>query len=288
MPRIALILPARPPDGPAPVFASAALSAATARTVAALRAGGARVELIVASGVIDLGALRPTADLYVLKSKSPFALSLAAALEARGARIVNSAAASSLARDKIAATGLLAAAGVPVPPTWATGRAAVLTRLAAAGGALWIKPCRGSRGDGVQKVSDAWALETWRDPSDPHGLPLPVLAQADVPSSGRDLKVYVVGQRAWAIKRRWPARTLKEKLGDPVPLPAAVREAALTVGRVLGLELFGIDVLTHDERLWVVDVNAYPGFKGVPEAPRAIAEYLLAAAPAELARSAAS
>ena len=55
-------------------------------------------------------------------------------------------------------------------------------------------------------------------------------------------------------------------------MPPGIREAASLCGQVLGLELYGVDFLVAGDAFFVVDVNALPGYKGVPQAPRAIAE----------------
>jgi ribosomal protein S6--L-glutamate ligase len=101
-----------------------------------------------------------------------------------------------------------------------------------------------------------------------------VFAQREVPSAGRDLKVYVVGDQMWAITRPFPARTLADKLGAPARVPPGIREAAVACGRALGLELYGVDFLVAGDEFFAVDVNAFPGYKGVPDAPRAVAEHL--------------
>jgi ribosomal protein S6--L-glutamate ligase len=86
--------------------------------------------------------------------------------------------------------------------------------------------------------------------------------------------VYVVGTQTWAISRRFPARTLEEKFGAPAAISATIRDVALAAGAALGLELYGVDFLVAGEHFWVVDVNAFPGYKGVLEAPAAVARYL--------------
>ena len=256
----------------------AGLSPLTAEIVTHLRDGGARVDLLASEGgPWDLAALRPQHDLYVLKAKTPLTLSLAGALALGGAVVVNSVRSCTLARDKIAATTLLAGCGVPVPPSWATGRATHLLPLLEEG-PLWLKPHRGSQGVGVRRVDTSAGLDGPEVPTDPFGLPWPLFAQREVPSGGHDLKVYVVGQRLWAITRPFPARSLQDKLGTPAVLPPEVRRAALACGRALGLELYGVDVLVAGGRFCVVDVNAFPGYKGVAEAPRQLAAYLSARA----------
>ncbi len=273
--RIALLLPAAS-DGNAASEQSPHLSAVTGEIIAHLRAMGVCVDLITPEGAaLDIAdaILRPEHDLYVLKSRSALVLSLAGALTKQGAQIVNTYWSSAHTRDKIATMAVLSAHGVPVPPSWATGDAAQLHPVLQAG-PLWVKPRCGSHGAGIRRITEPADMVGLEASSDAHGLPLPLFAQREVPSSGQDLKVYVVGDWAWAISRPFPARTLADKLGTPADLPPRIRDIALTVGRALGLELYGVDFLTTGDGLWVVDVNAFPGYKGVPAAPRHIAEYL--------------
>lgn len=266
--RIAFVLRPPAPDGPV-------MSGVTAETVDRLRARGAEVDLVVPeAGCVDLAELRPTHDLYVLKSKSAFTLSWAGVLTLAGAATVNTWRSCSLARDKIAVTALLAASGVAVPPSWAGGRAGQLRALLD-GGPLWIKPHRGSRGIGVRRVETSIELDREAPCTDVHDLPVPLFAQREVPSEGRDLKVYVVGDWVSALIRRFPARTAREKLGTPAPISAEVRAAALACGRTLGLELYGVDFLLDGDRFHVVDVNAFPGYKGAAGAATHLADYLL-------------
>jgi ribosomal protein S6--L-glutamate ligase len=257
----------------------AGLSPLTAEIVTRLRDGGARIDLITPEdGPWHVAALRPQHDLYVLKAKTPLTLSLAGTLAMGGAAVVNSVWSCTLARDKIAATALLAGGGVPVPLSWTTGRTTRLLPLLEEG-PLWLKPHRGSQGAGVRRVDTPAGLDVLPEvQTDPFGLPWPLFAQREVPSGGHDLKVYVVGHRLWAIARRFPARSLQDKIGTPAVLPPQVRRAALACGRVLGLELYGVDVLSAGDRFCVVDVNAFPGYKGVAEAPRQLAAYLYARA----------
>jgi ribosomal protein S6--L-glutamate ligase len=249
-----------------------------------LRSRDNLVDVIVPeSGPLDIADLRPRHDLYILKSETPLALSVAGALTVAGATVVNSFRACYLTRDKIAATAVLAAAGVPVPPSWTTGRPPLLSPLLA-DGPLWVKPPLGREGLGVRRLAGRADLDSEAPPVDAHGLSLPLFAQREVPTGGRDLKVFAVGSDLWATSRPFPARTLEEKVGTPVALSPEVRTAALTCGRALGLELFGVDFLTAADQFFVVDVNAFPGYKGVPEAAQAVAEYL--ARVAERARKA--
>jgi ribosomal protein S6--L-glutamate ligase len=271
--RIAFLLQRSRPDRP-----GASLSAVTTDIVERLRADGARVDLLVPEDApLDCADLagEPGHDLYVLKAKTALTLGIAGAMTAAGARVANTFAASSLTRDKLASTAVLAGSGVPVPPSFATGQADLLRQMFG-GGPLWLKPPRGSQGAGVRRLASAADLSR-TDAAltlDAHALPVPLFAQSEVPSGGSDLKVYVVGDQLWAIKRPFPALTLAEKLGEPARVSPPIRDAALACGAALGLELYGVDFLVAGDEFFVVDVNAFPGYKGIPGAPAAIADYL--------------
>ena len=267
--RIAFLLQPQGPDDLTP-----RINPVTAEVVARLRDWGVRVDLWVPeAGAVDLFALRPEHDLYVLKSKTALALSLGGALAVAGARLLNTVRSCALARDKIAVTALLAAAGVPVPPSWATGQGARLRPLLAEG-PLWVKPQRGSKGLGVRRLRHGAEVDDRLTPADSAGLPLPVFAQREVPSAGRDLKVYVVGDRAWAVEKPWPVRTLEDKVGIPTELPSGIRTATLRCGEVVGLELYGVDFVVAGDGFFAVDVNAFPGFRGPADLPRRLAGYV--------------
>ncbi len=63
--------------------------------------------------------------------------------------------------------------------------------------------------------------------------------------------------------------------GIPFAPDAELTTLAQRVGEVVGLELYGVDVLLGEAGPVVVDVNPFPGFRGVADAPRLIAEHLL-------------
>lgn len=256
------------------------IAGVTAETVDRLRARDVQVDLLLAehaSAIIDLSNFRPEHDLYVLKSKSALTHSLAGAIEATGGCVVNSFASAVLTWDKIATTGVLAAVGIPVPDSWTAGQPSVLGPLIEEG-SLWLKPQHGKSGSGVRRVDDLATLDDEPKPAaDTCGYPVPVFAQRDVRSDGFDFKVYVIGDRLWSMVKRWPPRGTQDKIGTPVPLPDSIRSAALAVGRVLGLELYGVDFLFPRDgsgEFAVVDVNAFPGYNGLSEAPAALAAYL--------------
>ncbi len=71
------------------------------------------------------------------------------------------------------------------------------------------------------------------------------------------------------VLRRFPARSLQEKRGTPFEPDSGLAELARSVGRVLGLSVYGVDVLVGTNGPVVIDVNAMPGFKGWKGLPSA-------------------
>jgi ribosomal protein S6--L-glutamate ligase len=209
------------------------------------------------------------ADVVGLHGLDGEMLEKARSLEAAGVRCCNSASATAVCRDKSRVLAVLQAAGVRVPraavaETWSCVRELAGTRPVVA------KRVSGSRGNAVL-VSDGGTPEQ-------APFPGPYLLEERVARRGRDRKVYVVGTRLAGVLRPWPARTLAEKRGRPFALTRAEEVAARAVGAALGLEVYGVDFLDSATGPVAVDVNPFPGFKGVPCANEWLAKHLLAAA----------
>jgi ribosomal protein S6--L-glutamate ligase len=224
----------------------------------------------------DLKAVRPDHDLYVLRSVTEGTMSHAGILHALGARIVNSYPVTRVCRDKVLVTRLLQLADVPVPETFVAQRPGQLESLLDHG-PIVVKPEGGSQGRGVKVV---WDADELLDLAAPEG---PVLAQRYHERQGRGRKLYCIGGQLFGVKRCWPARTYTEKLGEPFTVCAELRDIAHRTAAAIGTDLFGLDVVISGDRPYVVDVNPFPGFKGVPDAALRLADYIHATAHASVA-----
>ncbi len=205
-------------------------------------------------------------DLYLLKSYTELSLSLAGALSAQGANLVNPYDGCAAARNKIVCYQMLRKAGVPVPNAWITsdlGSLAPLLRQHA----LILKPVMGWRGEGIRVVRDERELAAI-----PH-VPGPILIQEYLENPGEDLRLYVAGEEVFGIRKRF-SRTSFAVDGEPVPVSREMRSIARLCGRIFGLQLYGIDVIEGPSGPRVVDVNYFPGYKGVPGAAYAVAEHI--------------
>lgn len=205
-------------------------------------------------------------DLYILKSHTELSLSLAGILHGQGARLLNPYLSCITTQDKITVSRRLNMAGIPIPRSWVTGDFSLL-RSVLDEYPLLIKPYRGHRGMGIHIVRTQAELDALPTPD------VPMLVQELIQGTGEDLKVYVVGDEVFAVKKTFSASSFT-KAGRPVPVSAAVRNIAVMVGKALGLGLYGLDIIESRMGPVVVDVNYFPGYKGVPDVAPLIAAYI--------------
>jgi ribosomal protein S6--L-glutamate ligase len=256
--RLFFILVRRVPPVPSPVLVEA---------FELLRRRGFEVDSAIPEEVVTRpDRLEVEHDLYLLKSHTELALSLAGVLDTLGAELLNPYTSCVTTQDKIVASRRLRAAGVPTPRSWVTGDLSLLEPIVAET-PLIVKPYRGHRGAGISVVRDARDLAALPPPAEP------MLAQEHVSGSGEDVKVYVVGEHVLAVRKEFSPMSFTRP-GRPCPVDDELRRIALASGRVLGLGLYGLDVLETDTGPVVVDVNYFPGYKGVPDVAPLIAEYI--------------
>ena len=220
-------------------------------------------------------ALCPAHDLYVLKSHTELSLSLAGTLDAQGARVLNPYQSCATTQNKIVASRRLHAAGVPVPRTWVTGDLELLRPIVRVT-PLVIKPYLGHRGIGVHVVRSLSDLS--RVPS-PGG---PVVAQEYVEGDGEDVKLYVVGDEVFSVRKPFSSESFTLP-GRPCAVSPELRDIARRAGRALRLGLYGLDVVEGSKGPIVVDANYFPGYKGVAGAAARIASYIERYARGEIA-----
>lgn len=219
---------------------------------------------------IDVSTVRVEHDLYVLKHTSGIALSLAGALHAQGAVIVNPYPVTLALRDRVITSRIWQSAGVPTPATYVVKHPDLLAPLLDRG-PLVVKPCQGSGGFGVRVVrqlADLVSLQAGKEP---------VFAHRYHPPQGRDRKLYSIGDHLFGVKKIFPPKTEEEKHGEPFTPTPELREIARRCGRAFGIDLFGVDIVESEGKPYVVDMCSVPGFKGVPDAPLRLAQYFYAA-----------
>jgi ribosomal protein S6--L-glutamate ligase len=256
--RILFLVPRRVPPVPSPVLVAAADE---------LTRRGHRADSVIAEEAVwRSDSVACNYDLVVLKSHTELALSLAASLHAHGVPLLNPYPGCATLQDKLVAVSRLRSFGVPVPTSWTTGHPALLADVVDSWPVI-VKPHRGHRGAGVHLARDA--AELARLPP----FETPVIVQSFAPGPGEDLKVYVVGEEVSAVRKPFGPDSFTRP-GIPAPVEPAVWDAAMRCGEGFGLGLYGLDVIESPDGPVVVDVNYFPGYKGVPGAAEQIAAYV--------------
>ncbi|TMQ73713.1 MAG: ATP-grasp domain-containing protein [Candidatus Eisenbacteria bacterium] len=212
--------------------------------------------------------LVPRYDLYVLKSRTPLAVSLAGVLHHRGARLLNPYPSCVRLLDKCVVTAVLRDAGIPAPRSWATMDPSLCMPIATADPRpLVVKPYNGIHSRSITVARAA------QDLARPPAGGEPVLVQEFVDGCTERLKIHCVGERVFATRKPFSLGGTHTP-GRPTKISDQVRAMAVACGRLLGLGLFGMDVLESADGPVVVDVNSFPGYRGVPGAAQAVAEYI--------------
>lgn len=232
-----------------------------------LRARGYQISSVIAEDTllrVDEG--EPSEGLYLLKSYSELGLSMAGVLEASGALLVNSFAGCYAARNKLLAAQVLSQGYIPAPRSWTTADFGQLRQLVREC-PLIVKSYMGWRGEGVH------VLHNERDLARLPAFTAPVIVQEYLRGDGEDLRLYVAGERVFGVKKAF-SPTSYSKPGRQVEVTPMVRDIALCCGRLFGLGIYGVDLIETADGPKVVDVNYFPGFKGVAGAAEVVADYI--------------
>lgn len=254
-----------------------------------LKERGSEVEVVTErSGLIDLEHFKFDYDLYLFKSHSPLAESLAAAAHYRGAKVLNEYPATMKVRDKILTCTMLLQAGIPTPRTFVTDSIESL-RSVVREMPIIVKPYRGRRGQGIEICMDeaqfddlikrrAAESEADDDGGGEDGTALGerlIFAQEYEDHEPFDYKAYAVGDFVHTIRRVFPAKTKEEKLGTPVEDDPELNDLIRRCGSLFGLQLYGVDLIKTAKGYSVIEVNCFPGYKGVPQGGSRIADFIL-------------
>jgi len=209
--------------------------------------------------------IAPSVQAYGLAVVNHFAM--------MGVPVLNDANGIAASRNKMRSLQLLAARGVPVPPTVMASNASDLKAMVelVGGVPVLIKLITPSERPGVMVCETLQSMEAALEAvlSMGHNL----LVQRYVRRKReRDLRALVVGERAvaWVERRPQPGRLLHTlargaKLKS-VRVPAELDRLAVEAARVIGLEVAAVDLLEAGTGPMVFDVNSSPGLKGLEAA----------------------
>ncbi len=221
-------------------------------------------------------------DAYVLKTSTDGpGMSILEAAEAVGIPTINSSRSIRLVRDKAVAAAFAQQHGLPVPYTYFVANPKLLTQVPTEKYPIVVKPSNGSYCRDIYRINSPAELATLEIPTTNEHF---FLAQQYMENTGFDIKLYVTGEEVHAVVKKSPLHsTVKEGL---IPVTPALKKLAVRVGRLFGLDIFGLDVVETSNGLVLLDINDFPSFGMIPRAVATVSEYVLHAAKrAEMERS---
>jgi len=211
-------------------------------------------------------------DAYVLKTVSDGpGLSILEAVEAIGFPTINNSRAIRLVRNKAVTAVYAHNHGLPTPLTYFVAQPQLLKQIPMEDYPLVVKPTNGSSCRGIYRVDSPADLETLNIvEANAHFF----LAQQYIENKGFDIKLYVVGTEVFAVTKRSPLHPEIQVEKRLIPVSTELRELALQVGKIFGLDIYGLDVVETTRGPMVVDINDFPSFGHVPEAIRLVSSYI--------------
>jgi len=197
-----------------------------------------------------------------------FRMNAIARLEAAGRLVVNSGRSLEIAIDKYLTTARLVDNGLPVPRTVVTQKTdEIRATWHHFDGDMVAKPLFGSCGRGLARLASEADLEAYLEqlPSES-----PAYLQEFVPHPSGDIRILLVGERAFAIRRRsdeWRTNVSLGGTAERLQPTAEMLDLARRAAAAAGTLITGVDLLpAADGRLLVLEVNAVPGWKAVAAA----------------------
>ncbi len=192
-------------------------------------------------------------------------------LEDRGVRVMNSPRAIERTLDKFWTSALLEQCGVPTPETVVCDSAEEATAAFRALGDVIVKPLFGSMGLGMVRVSDEeMAFRVFCTIEQIRGV---YYLQRTINHDGVDIRAFVVGGRVLgAIERRatgWRTNLARGGTARSVALSEEWSALAVRAAAAVGADYAGVDLLADtDGKVYVLEVNGIPGWKGLQEATK--------------------
>ena len=186
-----------------------------------------------------------------------------------GIRVVNPCYPFRRARDKYATQYVLVAAGLPVATTYTTESMERAYRRSIQMGVSVYKPILGSMGKGALKFDDPdVAYNAWKMLS---RLGQPLIVQEFLPNPGRDIRVFVVGDRViasaykYGVPGQWKTNVAQGGRMVDEPVPEEILEIGVKAVKAIGLDYAGVDVIESDRGPVVLEVNGAPGWQALKQ-----------------------
>lgn len=209
-------------------------------------------------------------DLIVQRGLNREQLNAISHLEKSGVRFINRISAAVDCADRWTLMSKLHAGGVPVPKTRLIESWTEVLNVAK-GNATVIKTLDGALGRSAHVLMAQNGLLPSIEP-----FAGPFIVQDYVPGNPTVSKVYVAGKKMRGLeKKSLVAEDLDDDFVVPFEVGNELQDISKLVAKVLSLDIFGVDYLEGPMGPTVIDVNPFPGFRGIPDASRIISRHVL-------------
>jgi len=204
-------------------------------------------------------------------------------MELSGIKVVNPTYSFRRARDKYSTQYALSGAGLPIATTYTTESMERAYRRSREMGVSVYKPILSSMGKGSLKFDDPEiAYNAWKMLS---RVGMPLIVQEYLENPGRDLRVFVVGDKVVATAFKYGApggwKTNVAQGGRMVdePVPEEYLELGIKASEALGLIYSGVDIMETPRGPVVLEANGSPGWQGIKKTtevdiPEKIVQYV--------------
>jgi RimK family alpha-L-glutamate ligase len=184
--------------------------------------------------------------------------------------VINPARAIEAAVDKFLTTAKLQAAGLLTPPTVCCQTAdEAMAAFSQLGGDVVLKPLFGSEGRGITRLNDeALALRAFKMLAQ---LGAVLYLQEFIPHEGHDIRLLLIGNRVLGMRRTnkldWRTNISRGAKAEAFLPDDSLVEIARRAAAAVGAPLAGVDLFPgRDGKLYTIEVNAVPGWKGLAKA----------------------
>lgn len=248
--------------------------------VAALQSAGHRVDVLTLaerpvrdgeppSCWSQIGSLH--SDVVVARGRAPYLLDLLGLAEKAGIPVVDHSCGIAAVRDKTEMSRLLGPV-VPVPNTWWGTPQEMVRLIPDEAYPVICKPVHGDNGRGLVVVESAAGLGRlpWREQT--------MLVQTYLPNQGVDLKLYVIDEQVFPVRKPSPVTPLRSDRLGPVKATTEMFDLADRCREIFGLTVFGVDCLQTPDGLSVIEVNDFPNYSMIPNSSALLRDHVLAMA----------
>lgn len=188
--------------------------------------------------------------------------------QAEGIQVVNSPSALETCIDKWLTLHRLYLHGIAVPPTVVCQtRTKAMEAFDRLDRDVLVKPLFGGEGRGIIRLTDVDLA--WRAFSTLQQLGQVAYVQKFIPNTGYDIRVFVLGDSVHSIRRNvrpgeYRSNVSQGGLAVPHELTEPERLLALRAASAVEGTILGVDLLPGaDGQLWVLEVNAVPGWRAL-------------------------